>query len=278
LILTARPAEVSSRPRLKTGAESIQISWRNPVRAEFFALPAHRPFGYPPRHPLAVYARPGLLWRSRYVGGVMEEQPGTYRRQFLARSFKMTALLALGSISTIRRVLAQARNMKQPETALFKDDGVIPNNRLHLLLYRGVLPIGEADPASRVVQLFAANNWTNSWRNGIYPFHHYHSTSHEVLGVYRGSVTVRLGGEQGKDFEVRAGDVIVIPAGVGHKNLGASEDFGVVGAYPDGRDWDLLTGKPGERPRADKNIASLPVPDNDPVFGAEGPLRGIWGA
>jgi len=208
----------------------------------------------------------------------MEEQPGTYRRQFLGRSFKMMALLALGSVSTIRRALAQARNMKQPETALFKDDGVIPNNRLRLLLYRGVLPIGGADPASRVVQLFAANNWTNSWRNGIYPFHHYHSTSHEVLGVYRGSVTVRLGGEQGKDFEVRAGDVIVIPAGVGHKNLGASEDFGVVGAYPDGRDWDLLTGKPGERPQADKNIASLPIPDNDPVFGAEGPLRAIWGA
>jgi uncharacterized protein YjlB len=208
----------------------------------------------------------------------MEEQNGTYRRQFLARSFKMTALLALGSISAIRRVLAQARNMKQPETAFFKDDGVIPNNRLHLLLYRGVLPVGGADPATRVVQLFAANNWTNSWRNGIYPFHHYHSTSHEVLGVYRGSVTVRLGGEQGRDFNVGAGDVIVIPAGVGHKNLGASEDFGVVGAYPDGREWDLLTGKPGERPQADKNIASLPIPDRDPVFGEEGPLRGIWEA
>jgi uncharacterized protein YjlB len=208
----------------------------------------------------------------------MDEQPGTYRRQFLARSFKMMALIALGSVSTIRRALAQARNMKQPETALFKDDGVIPNNRLHLLLYRGVLPIAGEDPATRVVEVFAANNWTNSWRNGIYPFHHYHSTSHEVLGVYRGSVTVRLGGEQGRDFNVRAGDVIVIPAGVGHKNLGASDDFGVVGAYPDGRDWDLLTGKPGERPQADKNIASLPIPDNDPVFGAEGPLRGIWGA
>jgi uncharacterized protein YjlB len=163
-----------------------------------------------------------------------QQQHGTYRRQFLARSFKVGALLALGSVATIRRALAQAKNMKQPEIAVFKDDGVIPNNRLHLLLYRGVLPNGGVDPATRVVQLFAANNWANSWRNGIYPFHHYHSASHEVLGVYRGSATVRLGGEQGKDFKVSAGDVIVIPAGVGHKNLGASEDFGVVGAYPDG--------------------------------------------
>jgi uncharacterized protein YjlB len=168
--------------------------------------------------------------------------------------------------------------MKQPETAVFKDDGAIPNNRLHLLLYRGVLPTGGDDPAAKVIQQFAANNWTNSWRNGIYPFHHYHSTSHEVLGVYSGSATVRLGGEQGKDFTVQAGDVIVIPAGVGHKNLGSSGDFGVVGAYPDGRDWDLLRGSPGERPQADRNIASLPIPDNDPVFGPDGPLRSIWTA
>ena len=236
------------------------------------------PTRVPSRHPFAAYAGASRGLRSRYVGGVMEEQHGTYRRQFLARSFRMTALLALGSVSMIRRALAQTRNMKQPETALFKDDGVIPNNRLHLLLYRGVLPIDAADPATRVVQLFAANNWTNSWRNGIYPFHHYHSTSHEVLGVYRGLATVRLGGEQGNDFIVRVGDVIVIPAGVGHKNLGASDDFGVVGAYPDGRDWDLLTGKPGERPQADKNIASLPLPEADPVYGAEGPLRSIWGS
>jgi uncharacterized protein YjlB len=166
--------------------------------------------------------------------------------------------------------------MKQPETAIFKDDGIIPNNRYPLLLYRGAIDPAGSDPASRVEEQFVVNNWTNTWCNGIYPFHHYHSTSHEVLGVYRGSATVRLGGEQGRDFVVHAGDVIVIPAGVGHKNLGASNDFGVVGAYPGGRRWDLLTGKPGERPRADENIAALPIPDNDPVYGSDGPLRKRW--
>ena len=166
--------------------------------------------------------------------------------------------------------------MKQPNTTTFKDDGVIPNSRYPLLLYRDVINVNNRDPASRVQEWFAGNNWTNSWRDGIYPFHHYHSTSHEVLGVYQGSATVRLGGEEGRDFTVLAGDVIVIPAGVGHKNLGASNDFGVVGAYPDGRNWDLLTGKPGERPKADQNIAALPIPGNDPVYGPEGPLREIW--
>jgi uncharacterized protein YjlB len=206
----------------------------------------------------------------------MDDERQTDRRQFLASTFKAGALMALGGIATAQRGLSQGEDMKPPDTAIFKDDGVIPNNRHPLLLYRGVIDLRSADPASQIQKHFAANSWTNSWRNGIYPFHHYHSTSHEVLGVYRGSATVRLGGEQGRDFTVQAGDVIVIPAGVGHKNLGGSDDFGVVGAYPDGRQWDLLTGRPGERPKADQNIAALPVPGNDPVYGLNGPLRKIW--
>jgi uncharacterized protein YjlB len=212
----------------------------------------------------------------RYRAVTMDGGHRTYRRQFLASTFKAGALLALGWTVSPQRALSYGEKMKQPDTAAFKDDGAIPNSRFPLLLYRGVLNLESTDPATQIEDHFAANNWANSWRNGIYPFHHYHSTSHEVLGIYRGSATVRLGGEQGHDFAVQAGDVIVIPAGVGHKNLGASTDFGVVGAYPDGRQWDLLTGKPGERPKADQNIAALPIPDNDPVYGSNGPLGKIW--
>jgi uncharacterized protein YjlB len=75
--------------------------------------------------------------------------------------------------------------------------------------------------------------------------------------------------------EVHVGDVIVVPAGVGHHNIGATDDFGVVGAYPGGRDWDLFRGLPGERPKADHNIAALPMPDCDPIYGTKGPLRQI---
>jgi uncharacterized protein YjlB len=216
-----------------------------------------------------------VFW-VRYSRHVMDDEFKTYRRQFLVSTFKAGALLALGWTALPKRGLSQGENMKHPETAIFKDDGMIPNNRYPLLLYRRVINFGSGDPAAQVEEQFAANNWTNSWQNGIYPFHHYHSTSHEVLGVYQGTATVRLGGERGHDFTVQAGDVIVIPAGVGHKNLGASGDFGVVGAYPDGRKWDLLTGKPGERPKADQNIAALPIPDHDPVYGSAGPLREIW--
>jgi uncharacterized protein YjlB len=164
----------------------------------------------------------------------------------------------------------------QPEQLHFKDDGIFPHSALPLLVYRQKLAPNTEDPASTFEERFAQNDWSNSWRDGVYGFPHYHSTSHEVLGIYSGAATLRLGGEHGKNVEVRAGDVIVIPAGVAHQNLSASDDFGVVGAYPGGRDWDLLRGLPGERPGADQNIAALPMPNNDPMYGAEGPLRRIW--
>ncbi|PYI73826.1 MAG: cupin [Verrucomicrobia bacterium] len=164
----------------------------------------------------------------------------------------------------------------EPEELPFKDDGIFPNSVLPLLLYRQAFTAEAEDLASVIEQRFAENDWTNSWRNGVYSFAHYHSTTHEALGVYRGSATLRLGGEHGKNVEVHAGDVIVIPTGVAHRKVESSEDFGVVGAYPDGREWDLLRGRPGERPHADQNIAALPIPDNDPIYGPEGPLLQIW--
>jgi uncharacterized protein YjlB len=172
--------------------------------------------------------------------------------------------------------MAHTADIVEPEQFVFKDDGTYPNSKMPLLVYRQAVKAGEKDPAAIFEQHFAENDWTNSWRDGVYPFAHYHSTSHEVLGIYRGNAKLRLGGKSGKEFEVRTGDVIVIPAGVAHQNLGSSSDFGVVGAYPEGRDWDLLKGNPGERPKADQNIAALPPPNNDPLYGARGPLKQLW--
>jgi len=164
----------------------------------------------------------------------------------------------------------------EPIQLVFKDDGQIPNSHYPLLIYKNAFEPRGDEGASWLEKRFREQNWTNSWRNGIYSFHHYHSTSHEVLGIYSGSAMVHLGGEQGQKVKIEAGDIIVIPAGVGHKNLGG-EDLGVVGAYPDGRNWDINTGKPGERPGTDKNIAALPIPRTDPFTGKDG-LPQIWGA
>jgi uncharacterized protein YjlB len=172
--------------------------------------------------------------------------------------------------------MAEKQEIVQPEQFRFNDDGVFPNSVLPLLVYRKAFGADGRDPASLLEERFATNDWCNSWRNGVYAFVHYHSTTHEILGVYCGVATLRLGGEHGRNLDVESGDVIVIPAGVGHQKLDASSDFAVVGAYPDGRDWDLLRGLPGERPKSDHTIASLPIPDYDPIYGANGPLRQIW--
>jgi uncharacterized protein YjlB len=63
---------------------------------------------------------------------------------------------------------------------------------------------------------------------------------------------------------------------VGHRNLGSSRDFLVVGAYPEGQSWDLRTGEPDERPEVLENISKVPLPETDPVFGDEGPLHEHW--
>ena len=165
----------------------------------------------------------------------------------------------------------------QPIAKLLHDDGVFPNNaRLSLLAYRGAVELPPRDPASAFETLFQANGWGNGWRNGVYPFHHYHSTAHEVLGVYSGAARVQLGGEEGIVLETGPGDVLIIPAGVAHKNLGSSADFRVVGAYPRGQHPDMNDGRPGERPRSDRNIIAVPLPQADPVYGVNGPLVRQW--
>ena len=168
-------------------------------------------------------------------------------------------------------------NPPQAVVHTLTDNGVFPNNaRLPLLVYRQPVVLPAHDPAALFEALFAAHHWGNGWRNGIYPFHHYHSTAHEVLGIFRGHATVQFGGEQGVRLAVSSGDVVIIPAGVAHKNLGASRDFGVVGAYPQGQRWDTCYDKPGERPRADHNIARVGMPHGDPVYGMPGLLLTYW--
>lgn len=164
----------------------------------------------------------------------------------------------------------------------FADDGRIPNNpQLPLIVYPGALaPQGctSEDLAGEFERLFAANGWPDGWRNGIFGYHHYHSTAHEVLGIARGGARVLLGGETGIVAEVRAGDVVVIPAGVGHKRLSPAGDLLVIGCYPRGQTPDLCRGEPGERPRVLASIATVPLPAADPVLGVDGPLMRAWRA
>src|SRR4051812_15384637 len=83
--------------------------------------------------------------------------------------------------------------------------GDFPNNPWPLLVYHGVVGISGPDPAARFEELFTTHRWTDCWRNGIYDYHHYHSTTHEVLGIYSGSAKVQFGGPEGVVLEVKEG-------------------------------------------------------------------------
>ena len=158
----------------------------------------------------------------------------------------------------------------------FADDGHVPNNpQLPLVVYRGVLDTG-ADADRSCAALFARHGWTGGWRNGIYAYHHYHSTAHEVLGIVAGSARVRLGGESGRTLDLGAGDVVVIPAGVAHKCEAASPDLVVVGAYPRGQIPDSRQARAQERAGALKRNAAVPLPAADPDQAGKGVLLERW--
>ena len=169
--------------------------------------------------------------------------------------------------------------MTKPEiqTLLLLDDGTFPNNgKLPLVLFQQAFDPTTKNLAETVENTFHANAWQNSWHNGIFTFHHYHSTAHEVLGIYAGRVKAQFGGQDGQNVTAKAGDVIIVPAGVSHKNLDQSPDFRCVGAYPEQQSPDMQYGKPGERPQADQNISSVVLPKFDPVHGKSGPLLELW--
>jgi uncharacterized protein YjlB len=161
-------------------------------------------------------------------------------------------------------------------THLLAASGEIPNHpRWPLLVYEKVVPLSGPDPAKIFEQLFTRNRWPAAWRNGVHPFHHYHSNGHEALGIYSGEVTVQFGGEGGVTLTAKPGDVIVLPAGTGHKKLSSRGALGVVGAYPQGSHPDTCTTKTSlQKTRA--AIARVPLPAADPVCGASGPLFEHW--
>jgi uncharacterized protein YjlB len=163
------------------------------------------------------------------------------------------------------------------QTLNLKENGNFPNNQnLPVLHYKNVFNFKESDPASTIEKIFAENNWGGSWRNGIYGFHHYHSTAHEALGVYGGWAEVRLGGPESKIVRIEKGDLVVLPAGTAHKKINSGDGFAVVGAYPDGQNWDMNYGKPEELQQARQNLSKVPPPKNDPVFGKNGKMFEYW--
>src|SRR5215472_11900338 len=148
----------------------------------------------------------------------------------------------------------------EPLTFHFEDDGLVPNNPMPFLVYKSAVALDHGHPEETIERLFGANGWGAMWRNGVYDFLHYHATVHEVLGIARGHARVRFGGDRGKEFEISAGDVAILPAGTGHQCLAATADFSVVGAYPPGPPMDLQRPTQDNHARALKTIPRVALP------------------
>jgi uncharacterized protein YjlB len=184
-------------------------------------------------------------------------------------------ILSLGSLrSGGENLTARA---EQPEMLHLSRNGWMPNNeKLPVLLYRSILRSGEKEPTDWLEDTFRRNGWPPQWRNGVYDFHHYHSTAHEVLGFAAGHARLVLGGEGGHAVTIQAGDVAVLPTGTGHCKLEASSDFLVIGAYPPDQQWDICRTAPTSE--AIDRMKHLAFPKSDPVKGASGELPRIWSA
>jgi uncharacterized protein YjlB len=159
--------------------------------------------------------------------------------------------------------------MKKVRKIYFRKAEDVPNNTLAVLVYRGVLAPNAPEKAKLFRERFRDNGWTGLWTDTIYDYTHFHSNAHEVLGIAEGRVNLRLGGEAGALLRLKAGDMVILPAGVGHRRVGDDKGLEVIGAYPRGQShYDMK--------RKGRRVPKVALPSTDPFFGADGPLVRAW--
>jgi uncharacterized protein YjlB len=148
----------------------------------------------------------------------------------------------------------------------------VPNNgRYPAVIARDAL--GGAQDDAEVKALLQANGWGGAWTWQVFTYHHFHPDAFEVLAVAHGSATLMLGGPQGEEVKVEAGDVVVLPPGFGHKQVEAHDSFAICGAYPPGQeDYSIIRAEDGYDDKVLAEIESVPTPQTDPVWGGSGPL------
>jgi len=153
-----------------------------------------------------------------------------------------------------------------------------PNHPLPVLYYPNALNelLEKSDSAEAVLAFFSDNGYSNGWVNGIYDYHHFHSNTHEVLGCIAGRSTVQLGGPDKDEYPFSKGDVILLPAGVAHKLTDSTDDFKIVGAYPNGMEPDMQRGEASNYDTVQKRAYDTLVPATDPVNKFKGPVQKYW--
>ncbi|KAM0513035.1 hypothetical protein ACHAPE_008242 [Trichoderma viride] len=156
---------------------------------------------------------------------------------------------------------------------------LIPNSSLHskpLIIYHSAFVPADASADRIESHVCKIGVVTPQWRYTMYDTTHFHSTTHEVLCVTAGRARLCFGGEHNPgrvESVVGRGDVIVVPAGVGHRLLDDmdGDHFLMVGCYPNGDNWDMCYGSQDEKSKI-SNIKNLPWFSKDPIYGDQGPV------
>jgi len=153
----------------------------------------------------------------------------------------------------------------------------VPNHPfLPVLLIRGAF--GAKAGADGICTNYERNGWVGAWVWQVFDYHHFHPDAHEALSCSHGWAELRLGGPNGEDFRIEAGDALVLPAGVGHCLLAMGSGFEVCGAYPP-KQLHRSTWRAEKKlkPGTEGMIAATPMPETDPFYGSGGPLVQSWG-
>jgi uncharacterized protein YjlB len=164
---------------------------------------------------------------------------------------------------------SEGTDVKKPQKVYFENGSDVPNSNLPVLLFRGILAPQATAKANTFREAFRKNGWSGVWTDSIYDYTHFHSNAHEVLGIAEGKVSVLIGGENGRVFRLKAGDMLVLPAGVGHRRVGPDDDLKVIGAYPRGQSHFNMK-------RKGRQIPKVSLPETDPFYGDDGPLVKAW--
>lgn len=154
----------------------------------------------------------------------------------------------------------------------------LPNTSIQkkpVIIYYGVFDATSAQLSRRLEEI---GEVTPQWEYTMYSRTHFHSTTHEVLGVVAGRARLCFGGEKNpRRFEptVQRGDLIIVPAGVGHRLLDdkGDEPFKMIGAYPPQKQWDMCYGRPGEEEKV-QGIQHVEWFKRDPLYGEDTPA--LW--
>lgn len=165
--------------------------------------------------------------------------------------------------------------MTGPLIRAFERADGIPNSVLPLVLWKARLP-REAREGRAAGALYRRNGWGGTWVYTVYPFWHFHTRGHEVLGCVGGRARIGFGGEAGIVVDVEQGDVALVPAGVGHRKLDASGDFLMAGGYPPGQEGNIV--RPGhlDDQRIAAELREVALPESDPVSGLFDGVVDIW--